>query len=385
MDFNLTEQQRMVQQMARDFAEKEIAPYAREVDRAERFPAEIVKKMAPLGFFGATVPEEFGGMGLDFITEGLILEELGRVDSSVRSVFSVQIGLVEMPILHWGTAEQKRKYLPRLASGEWLGCFALTEPGAGSDAAAIRTSATRDGSTWLLNGSKLWISNGGVADLAIVFAQTDPSKRTRGIGAFLVEPRGAQGWTSRDIKGKLGLRGSSTAELAFENVRVPEENVLGGIGQGFKVAMSALDDGRFSVAAGCLGIIGACVDASARYVQERQAFGKRIGEFQLVQELIAEMRLDYEAARLLVLRAGWMKDQGSPAGIESSLAKWYASEAAVRAALNAIQVHGGYGYSEEFNVERYLRDAKAATLYEGTTQIQKLLVGKDTTGLNAFV
>ncbi len=383
MDFNLTEQQRMVRQMAREFAAKEIAPFARENDQSERFPADIVKKMAPLGFFGPTLPEAYGGMGLDFISEGLILEELGRVDSSVRSVFSVQIGLVEMPILRWGTEEQKRKFLPKLASGEWLGCYALTEPGAGSDAAAIQTRATREGNEWVLRGNKLWITNGGVADLAIIFAQTDAAKRTRGMGAFLVE-RSMPGWSSRDIKGKLGLRASSTAELILDGVRVPEENVLGGIGQGFKVAMSALDDGRFSVAAGCVGIMQGCLDASVKYVQERQAFGRKIGEFQLVQELIAEMRLDLEAARLLVWRAGWLKDQGSPGGVESSLAKWFASEAAVRAALNAIQVHGGYGYSDEYPVERFLRDAKVATLYEGTTQIQKLLVGKDTTGLNAF-
>lgn len=383
MDFELTDEQKMIRQTVREFAEKEIMPYARENDRQCRFPWEIIQKLAGLGFLGPTVPEEYGGMGLDFISEAIIFEEIGRADSSIRTTLSVQISLTELTILHWGNEEQKRRYLPKLASGEWIGCFGLTEPEAGSDAANQKTRAVKDGNEWVLNGRKMWISNGGVANLAIVFAQTDPEKKHRGIAAFLVETD-TPGFSAPEIKGKLGLRASNTAELVLEDVRVPAENLLGEVGQGFKIAMSALDDGRYGVAAGCVGIIQGCIDASVKYARERYAFGRPIAEFQLVQELIADMVLDCEAARLLVYRAGDLKNKGLPNTRETSLAKWYASEAAVRAALNAIQVHGGYGYSDEYPVERYLRDAKVATLYEGTTQIQKLIVGRFTTGINAI-
>ncbi len=383
MDFELTEEQKMIRQTVREFAEREIMPYARENDRQCRFPREIINKLAELGFLGPTIPEEYGGMGLDFISEAIIFEEIGRADSSIRTTLSVQISLTELPILRWGNEEQKRKYLPKLASGEWIGCFGLTEPNAGSDAANQQTRAIKDGNEWVLNGRKMWISNGGVADLAIIFAQTDPEKKHRGIAAFLVETD-TPGFSAPEITGKLGLRASSTSELVLEDVRVPEENLLGEVGQGFKIAMSALDDGRYGVAAGCVGIIQACIDASVKYAKERYAFGRPIAAFQLVQELIAEMVLDCEAARLLVYRAGYLKNKGVRNTRETSLAKWYASEAAVRAALNAIQIHGGYGYSDEYPVERYLRDAKVATLYEGTTQIQKLIIGRFTTGINAI-
>ncbi len=383
MSFDLTPEQEMIRRTAREFAENEIMPGARDRDREGRFPREIIAKLGALGFMGPTVPEEYGGMGLDFLSEAIIFEEIGRADSSIRTTLSVQISLTELPILRWGTEEQKRKYLPRLASGEWIGCFGLTEPGAGSDASNLATRAVRDGDEWVINGRKMWISNGGVASLAIIFAQTDPSLKHKGTAAFLVETS-TPGFSAPTIHGKLGLRSSNTAELVLEDVRVPASNMLGDIGQGFRIAMSALDDGRFGVASGCVGIIQGCVDASVKYAQERHAFGEPIASFQLVQELIADMVLDLEAARLLVYRAGYLKNKGVPNTRETSLAKWYASEAAVRAALNAIQVHGGYGYSDEYPVERYLRDAKVATLYEGTTQIQKLIIGRYATGIDAI-
>ncbi len=383
MSFDLSPEQAMIRRTARDFAEREIIPGARERDRGEIFPHDIIAKLGALGFLGPTVPEQYGGMGLDFISEAVIFEEIGRADSSIRTTLSVQISLTELPILRWGTEDQKRRYLPRLASGEWLGCFALTEPGVGSDASNLATRAVRDGDEWVLNGRKMWISNGGVARLALVFAQTDPALKHKGLAAFLVETD-TPGFSAPSIHGKLGLRSSNTAELVLEDVRVPADNMLGDIGQGFQIAMSALDDGRFGVASGCVGIIQACVDASTKYAQERHAFGQPIAGFQLVQELIADMVLDLETARLLVYRAGYLKNKGVKNTRETSLAKWHASESAVRAALNAIQVHGGYGYSDEYPVERYLRDAKVATLYEGTTQIQKLIVGRFTTGIDAI-
>ncbi len=384
MNFDLTSEQEMVKKAAKEFADNEIMPGARERDRQEIFPRDLIREMAKLGFLGPTVPEKYGGMGLDYISEALIFEEVGRADSSIRTTLSVQVSLTELPILHFGTEEQKQKYLPKLATGEWIGCFGLTEPQAGSDAANQQTRAVKDGNEWVLNGRKIWISNGGIANLALVFAQTDPALKHRGIATFLVETD-TPGFSTQNIHNKLGLRSSNTAELILEDVRVPAENVLGEVGQGFKVAMYALDQGRFGVASGCVGIIQGCIDASVKYAQEREAFGRPIAGFQLVQELIAEMVLDAEAARLLVYRAGYLKNKGMPNTRETSLAKWYASEAAVKAALNAIQVHGGYGYSDEYPVERYLRDAKVATLYEGTTQIQKLIIGRATTGISAFV
>ena len=384
MNFDLTSEQEMIKKMAKEFADNEIMPGARERDRQEVFPWEITRQMAELGFLAPTVPEKYGGMGLDFVSEAIVFEEVGRADSSVRTTLSVQVSLTELPILKFGTEAQKQKYLPKLASGDWIGCFGLTETEAGSDAANQQTRAVKDGDEWVLNGHKIWISNGGVADMAIVFAQTDPEKKHRGIAAFLVETD-TPGFSTQDIHNKLGLRSSNTAELILEDVRVPAENLLGEVGQGFKIAMYSLDQGRYGVASGCVGIIQGCIDASVDYAREREAFGQSIAGFQLVQELIAEMVLDCEAARLLVYRAGHLKTKGVPNTRETSLAKWYASEAAVKAALNAIQVHGGYGYSDEYPVERYLRDAKVATLYEGTTQIQKLIIGREATGISAFV
>lgn len=383
MDIELTDEQKAARQTARDFAEKEIVPVARENDEQEKFPAEIVKKMGEVGFLGAAIPEQYGGAGMDFISYALVTEEIGRACSSVRTVLSVTSSLVALTILKWGTEEQKKKYLPRLSSGEIIGCFGLTEPDAGSDAANLSTSAKKKGSEWVLNGNKMWISNGGVAKLAIIFAQTDKKLKHKGIAAFLVDTD-TEGFSSQPIHGKLGLKSSDTSSLTLEDVRVSDDALLGKVGEGFKVAMSALDNGRYSVAAGCVGICQACIDASVKYSQERTAFGRPIAGFQLVQELIADMVVDTEAARLLVFQAGHLKNKGVRNTRETSIAKLYASEAALRCGNRAIQVFGGYGYSNEYPVERYMRDARVASLYEGTSQILKLVIGRFATGIGAF-
>jgi butyryl-CoA dehydrogenase len=383
IDFELTDEQRLIRETARDFTDNEIVPVARDNDRNERFDAELVKKMADMGFLGAIVSEEYGGRGLDYLTYGLIVEEIGRGDSSARTVVSVQTSLVCSSIERWGSEEQKHEWLPKLCSGEVLGCFGLTEPSSGSDAASLKTRATKIDSGWKLNGQKQWISMGNYAGLALIFAQTDPEQAHRGLACFLV-PTDSDGFSSGEIHGKLGLKSSDTAELSLSDVEVPEEAMLGQIGDGFKVAMSALDSGRFSVASGCVGISQGCVNASVQYAKEREQFGRPIGAFQLVQAMIADMVVDTEAARGLVWRAGWLKDTGKPSTTETSIAKLFATEAAVRNANLAIQVHGGAGYVDDHPVERYLRDARVTTLYEGTSQIQKLIIGRAATGLNAM-
>jgi butyryl-CoA dehydrogenase len=384
MDLELTDEQRAVREMARKFAEEYIVPVARDNDVHERFPGDIIVKMGELGLLGGPVPVEYGGAGIDYISHALVTEEIGKACSSVRTTISVQISLVELSLARWGSEAQKRRYLPAMCSGKLIGCFGLTEPNAGSDPSGMETTAVADGDHWVLNGHKIWISNGGVAGLAIIFAQTDRSKGHRGIAAFLVEG-GTPGFSTRDMHGKLGLRASNTAELMLDDCRIPKDHLLGQVGDGFKVAMAALDNGRYSVAAGCVGICQGCVDASVRYAKERKQFGRAIGSFQLVQDLIARMIVDTEAARLLVFRAGHLKNQGVRCTREVSIAKYFASEAAVRCALDAIQVHGSYGYSNDYPVERYLRDAKVATIYEGTSQIQKLLIASQDLGIRAFV
>ena len=383
MDFDLTEEQIMIRNLMKDFAKNEILPKARDDDRNERFPGDILDKMAPLGLLGAPLPEKYGGMGIDHIAYVLMIEELGRVSFALRSIVSVHISLFQKTLNQWGTEEQKQKYLPRTTKGEILGCFATTEPNVGSDIASIETSAVLDKGKWRLNGNKMWISNGGVADVALIFAQTDKAKKHRGITAFLVE-KGTPGFSSTDIHGKLGLRSANTAELILEDCVVAEENVLGQVGKGFKIAMTAFDNARLCVAAGCVGLAQACIDASVLYAQTRQQFGKPIGSYQLVQEMIADMIVETEAARFLTYRAAYLKDKGVPHTVETSMAKYYASEVALRAANNAIQVHGGYGFSDEYPVERYYRDVKVATLLEGTSQMHKLIIGRNATGLNAF-
>lgn len=383
MDFELTEEQKLIKDTVRKFAEEEIVPVARENDIKEHFPLEIIKKMASLGFLGAPIPEKYGGAGLDFISDAIIFEEIGKADSSIRTTLSVQVSLVELTILNWGTEEQKKKYLPRLCMGEIIGCFALTEPGAGSDASNLSMTANLTDKRWVLNGTKTWISSGGIADIAVVFAQTDKSKKHEGIAAFIVE-KGTHGFTTKEIKGKLGLRASNTAELIFEDCIIPKDALLGKVGNGFEVAMSALDNGRYGVASGCVGIIQGCIDVCVKYAKERHQFGKPIGSFQLIQEKIARMVVDCDASRLLVYRAGDLKNKGVKNTLETSIAKYFASEAAVRAATEAIQIFGAYGYSNEYPVERYLRDAKVATIYEGTSEIQKLIIGHHILGIKAF-
>jgi alkylation response protein AidB-like acyl-CoA dehydrogenase len=382
IDFELTDEQRLVRETAREFADGEIAPRARENDREERFDTEMVEKLAEMGFLGAIVSEEYGGRGIDYRTYGLIVEEIGRADSSARTVVSVVTSLVGSSIEHWGNEDQKREWLPRLCSGE-LGCFGLTEPGTGSDAANLTTRATKGEGGWRISGQKQFISLGNYAKLAMVFAQTDPEQGHRGIACFLV-PTESEGFTAHEIHGKLGLRASDTAELSLDAVEVPDEALLGDVGDGFKIAMTALDSGRFSVAAGCVGICQGCVDASVSYAKERKQFGRSIASFQLVQEMLAEMVVETEAARGLLWRAGWLKDTGQPNTTETSIAKLYATEAAVRCANSAIQVHGGSGYVDDYPVERFLRDARVTTLYEGTSQIQKLIIGRSVTGVNAM-
>jgi butyryl-CoA dehydrogenase len=385
MDFALNDEQDLIRSTAREFADEVIRPAADENARKGHFDTELVKKIADQGYLGAIVPREYGGAGLDYITYGLIVEEIGRVDSAMRTVISVQTSLVCSSILRWGTEEQKQKYLPKLCSGEWLGCFGLTEPDTGSDAANQRTRAAKVDGGWRINGAKMWISMGNHANLALVFAQTDPDLKHRGIGCFLVETEGQAGFQPQEIHGKMGLHGSDTAAIGLDDVFCPDENVMGEIGEGFKIAMSALDSGRYSVAAGCVGICQGCVDASVKYSIERKQFDRPIASFQLVQAMLAEMKVKTDAARMLVSRAGWLKDTGQPNTTETSIAKYFATEAAVWCANEAIQVHGGSGYADAVPVERYFRDVRVTTLYEGTSQIQKLIIGRALTGINALV
>jgi alkylation response protein AidB-like acyl-CoA dehydrogenase len=375
MDFSLSEEQELIRASAREFCDREIAPHVRDWDREEDLDRALVQQLADVGYLA--------GWELDTLSYALVMEELGRADSSVRGIVSVNVGLVGKTIAKWGTDEQRAEWLPRLGSGECLGCYALTEPGSGSDPAGLTTRAARDGDAWLLSGSKIFITLGSWAGVALVFARTG-GEGARGLTCFLV-PTDSEGFSATRIKGKLGLRAQDTAELTLDSVRVPDANRLGSEGDGFKVAMSALDNGRISLAAGCVGIAQGCLDACLRYAAERQQFGKSIASHQLVQELIADIAVECEAARLLTWRAAALADAGVRHTLESSIAKYYASEASVRAANAAVQVHGGYGYIDEYPVGKYLRDARVTTLYEGTSQIQKLIIGRALTGESAFV
>jgi butyryl-CoA dehydrogenase len=384
MDFDLTDEQQLIRNTAREFTDNEIVERARENARNHHFDLELVKKIADQGYLGAIVPREYGGAGLDYLSYGLVVEQIGRGCSAVRTVISVQTSLVCSAILRWGAEEQKLHYLPKLCTGEWLGCFGLTEPDTGSDAAKQRTRAKRTDTGWVINGAKMWISMGDYAKLALIFAQTDPTLGHRGLGCFLVDTDQA-GFKPQPIEHKMGLHASDTAAISLEDVEVPEDGLLGEIGDGFKVAMSALDSGRYSVAAGCVGICQGCVDESVKYATEREQFGAPIASFQLVQAMIAEMAVKTEASRMLVWRAGFLKDEARPNTLETSIAKLHATEAAVWCANTAIQVHGGAGYVDDHPVERYFRDARVTTLYEGTSQIQKLIIGRGLTGINALV
>jgi butyryl-CoA dehydrogenase len=383
MDFDLTDEQQLIRETARTFAGRELAERARENDRNNHFDTELVAKIADQGYLGAIVPQEYGGAGLDYLTYAVVVEEIGRHDSAMRTVISVQTSLVCSSILRWGSEDQKQRYLPKLCSGEWLGCFGLTEPDTGSDAANQKTRARKTDGGWVLSGNKMWISLGNHAKVALIFAQTDPEKQHRGLACFLV-PTDTPGFSTQEIHGKMGLHGSDTASIALDDVEVPDDAMMGEVGDGFKIAMSALDSGRYSVAAGCVGVCQGSLDLSVAYSKEREQFGRPIASFQLVQAMIADMRVQTDAARLLVLRAGFLKDQGRPSTTETSIAKLYATEAAQNCSHLAIQVHGGSGYVDDHPVERYFRDVRVTTLYEGTSQIQKLIIGRAETGINAL-
>ncbi|AXO35385.1 acyl-CoA dehydrogenase family protein [Micromonospora chalcea] len=382
MDLQLSAEQAAVRQLAAEFVDREVVPHAAAWDRRESVDPEIVDKLGRLGFLGLTIPEGDGGSGGDHLSYCLVLEELGRGDSAVRGIVSVSLGLVAKAIAAYGSAAQRAEWLPRLCAGTALGCFALTEPDSGSDAAALTTRATRDGGDWLITGAKTFITNGTVADVVLLFARTGGPGH-RGISAFLV-PTNVAGLTRREIHGKLGLRGQATGELRFDAVRVPDSARLGPAGGGFRLALATLAKGRMSVAAGCVGIAQGCLDAAVGYAAQRTQFGKPIAGHQLVQQLLAAIAVDTAAARLLVWRVADLVDRGEAFATEASMAKLFASEAAVRAANNAVQVFGGYGYIDEYPVGKYLRDARVATLYEGTSQIQQLLIGRALTGVNAF-
>jgi glutaryl-CoA dehydrogenase (non-decarboxylating) len=372
LDFSLSQEQLELQDLVRKFAKSEILPYIRQWDEDHHFELGVVKKLASLGLMGVCIPEQYGGAGMDYNALAIVCEELEYADTAYRTAVSVHTGLNSMTLLQWGTEEQKQKYLVPQAKGEQLAAFALTEPDAGSDAGALRTRAVRDGDSYILNGSKIWISMADYADNLLVFATVDPDKGHRGITAFIVE-RSFPGVTTRPIKGKLGIHGGDTGEVILEDVRVPAGNRLGEEGEGFKIAMSALDNGRFTVGAGAVGLTRACLDASVEYAHTRKTFGVEIGRHQLVQQMIANMEAGLQSSQLLVYRAGWLKNQGVRNTRETSLAKWIACDVAFRSACDAVQIHGAYGYSNEYPVERFLRNAKALVIYEGTREIHTVM------------
>lgn len=379
MDFSLTPEQELIQQTVRDFVEERVLPRAIENDIAHRLDLDVIAGMAELGLLGIVIPEEYGGAGLDFVSEALVCEEIERGEAAFRTLISVHVGLNSLSLLRYGTEEQKRRFLVPQAKGEKIGCFGLTEPAAGSDVASMKTTAVRRGDVYVLNGQKNWISYATVADHALVFAKTDPEARHRGITAFMVE-KGMKGFSSAETEHKLGVWAGSTGELFFENVEVPVENRIGEEGQGFEIAMYSLDQGRFTVAAGACGVIRACLERSIEYANQRQTFGQPIGRYQFVQDMVAKMVLGYETSKLLVMQAAWMKNQGKRNTRETSLAKWHATECAFEAAHLAIQIFGSYGYAAEYGIERYFRNARAPIIYEGTTQIHKMMQAEHALG-----
>lgn len=374
MDFSLSPEHLMAQKMVRDFAQKEIAPVVKEYDRKQEPIPFMLKRMGELGILGLPFPVRYGGQGMDYLAWGLACEELEAVDTHLRVVMSVHTGLCGMSIFQWATEEQKGKFLVPLAKGEKIGCGAFTESGMGSDVAAMRTAAKRDGGHYVLNGEKMWISLASKADLALVTVKTNPSskKPSEGLSTFITDLH-SPGVKTGDIHGKLGVRAGSTGWISFTDVKVPAENRLGEEGEGFKITMSAFDHGRYTVASGATGIIRAALEASVKYAKTRQSFGKPIAEHQLIQEKIARMSQDYEIARLLYYQVGWLKNQGRRCTRETSFAKKFAAEASFSAANEAIQIHGAYGFSDEYDVERYLRNAKGAMIYEGSSEIQTLI------------
>jgi len=374
MDFALSEEHRMVQKMVRDFAQKEVVPVIKEYDRKQEMAPFILERMGELGILGVCIPVKYGGQGMDFVSLGLACEELEAVDTTLRVIMSVHTGLCSMTILQWGTEEQKQIFLEPLARGEKIGAGAFTEPGVGSDFGNIQATGKRVGDEFILNGEKMWISLATKADYAMVTVRTIPDADIphRGLTNFLVDLK-SPGVTVGDIHGKLGVRAGSTGWINLQDVRVPVENMIGEEGEGFKVTMSAFDSGRYTVAAGATGLIRASMEASVAYASERRSFGKAIADHQLIQAKIARMALDYDASRLLYLQAGWLKNQGQRNTRETSLAKWYATEKSFDAANEAIQIHGAYGFSDEYDVERYMRNARGAVIYEGSNEIQHLI------------
>jgi alkylation response protein AidB-like acyl-CoA dehydrogenase len=380
MDFELNEEHKMVERMVYDFARKEILPIIKEHDRHHTFPHELLPKMAEQGFMGVCLPVRYGGAGMDYLSLGLVSEGLEWGDSSVRETIAVHLGLHAMPIFQWGTEEQKRQFLPALATGQKIGCFGLTEPGAGSDVANLASRARKEGDYYILNGEKMWITLADVADQMLVFAKTDPARGVNGITAFIVE-RGWPGLTTGTITGKMGVHASNTGWINMSNTPVPASYRLGEEGEGFKIAMSCLDNARYTVAAGAVGLMKFCLEASVKYAHERKTFGQPIAEHQLVQQMIAFMQQRIDAGELLVRKVGWLKNKGVRNTRETSMAKWFCTDAAFTTANDAVQIHGAYGYADEYGVERHLRNSKSAVIYEGTSQIHQLMQAGYTLGL----
>lgn len=373
MNFNLTPTQSLFRQMIREFADNEVKPLAAEIDEQERFPSETVEKMAALGLFGIPVPKEYGGAGGDNIMYTIAVEELSRVCATTGVVLSAHTSLCAAPILENGTEEQKRKYLPKLCSGEWLGAFGLTEPNAGTDASAQQTTAVLDGDQWVLNGNKIFITNAGYAHVYVIFAMTDKSLKNKGITAFIVE-KGTPGFEVGKKELKLGIRGSATAELIFTDCRIPKENMLGKLGGGFGIAMKTLDGGRVGIASQALGIAQGALDETVKYTMERKQFGKSISQFQNTQFQMADLKTRIEASRLLVRSAAFRKDMKMPYSADAAMAKLFAAETAMEVTTKAVQFHGGYGYTREYPVERMMRDAKITEIYEGTSEVQRMVI-----------
>jgi alkylation response protein AidB-like acyl-CoA dehydrogenase len=375
-DLTLSDEQEQVQRTAREFATEKVLPRAAAIDEQAKVPRELIAEMGALGFMGVYVPERYGGSGLDVLSYVLVIEEINRACASTGVVLCSHVSLALEPVLRHGTDAQKERYLPGLARGELLGCFALSEPASGSDAAAMRTSARRDGDTWVLNGTKNFITNGSIADIAIVFAQTDPAQRHKGIAAFIVETK-TPGFSVGKLEHKLGIRGSDTAQLVFQDCRVPAANLLGEVGDGFRIALSTLDGGRISIAAQAVGIGRACLEDSLAYAKDREAFGKKIADFQAIQWMLADMATEIDAARLLTWKAASLKDAGEDHILAAAEAKLFASDAAVKASRDCVQIFGGYGYLKDFPAERHYRDAKITEIYEGTSEIMKLVIAEE--------
>ena len=385
IDFELTKEQQVIRKVTRDFVKRELTPEViKEHERNHKYPAGVIKKMAVLGLTASTVPRQYGGAGLDWISHGLICEEIGGAWFSLSLIVNlVHVGLVQMPLVWFGNDDQKKKYLPKLVKAEMTGCVCAVEPNVGSDATSVETAAVLDGDSWVINGSKTWITNASNADIFLVFCQTDKSKGTKGLAFILVE-KGTPGLSVKEIEWKTGIACCPTNEVSFASCRVPKDNLVGQVGRGFQVTVSGIVNVRYSLSAACTGIVQSCLDASVKYSQERRQFGKAIGSFQLVQELIADMAISAEASRMLYLHVGYLKDKGLPLERETSIAKIFSTEAALRASANAMKIHGAYGYCDEFPVERHFRDIMAPTIFGGTNEIHRLFIGRGLTGLDAY-